>query len=176
MATVKLTDKPVVQELMDGDQVVLIQNGAVRRIDAKKLCGIGAYQFSVNDDGDLILTYEGDQAPDYAINNDGDLILTTADGDTINLGHVKGGKGDTGPQGKQGKEGPQGIPGPKGEKGDPGAQGIQGKEGPQGIPGPRGEKGDPGIDVTGAEDGSFLRVRGGKVVTEVLPAAKGVEF
>ena len=37
MATVKLTDKPVVQELMDGDQVVLIQNGAVRRIDAKNV-------------------------------------------------------------------------------------------------------------------------------------------
>lgn len=37
MATVKLTDKPVVQELMDGDQVVLIQNGAVRRIDAEKV-------------------------------------------------------------------------------------------------------------------------------------------
>ena len=176
MATVKLTDKPVVQELMDGDQVVLIQNGAVRLIDAKKLCGIGAYQFSVNDDGDLILTYEGDQPPQYAISNDGDLILTTADGDTINLGRVKGGNGDPGPQGKQGKEGPQGIPGPKGEKGDPGAQGIQGKEGPQGVPGPRGEKGDPGIDVTGAQDGSFLRVRNGKVVTEVLPAAEGGTF
>lgn len=37
MATVKLTDKPVVQELMDGDQVVLIQNDTVRRIDAKKV-------------------------------------------------------------------------------------------------------------------------------------------
>ena len=58
--------------------------------------GLGAYQFSVNDDGDLILTYEGDQPPQYAINNDGDLILTTADGDTINLGRVKGGKGDPG--------------------------------------------------------------------------------
>lgn len=152
MATVKLTGKPVVQELMDGDQVVLIQNGAVRLIDAKKLGGIGAYQFSVNDDGDLILTYEGDQPPQYAINNDGDLILTTADGDTINLGRVKGGKGDPGPQGKQGKDGPQGIPGP------------------------RGEKGDPGIDVTGAEDGSFLRVKNGKVVAEVLPAAEGGTF
>ena len=176
MATVKLTDKPVVQELMDGDQVVLIQNGTVRLIDAKKLGGIGAYQFSVNDDGDLILTYEGDQPPQYAINNDGDLILTTADGDTINLGRVKGGKGDPGPQGIQGKEGQQGVPGPKGEKGDPGAQGIQGKEGPQGVPGPQGEKGDPGIDVTGAEDGSFLRVRNGKVVTEVLPSAEGGTF
>lgn len=120
--------------------------------------GLGAYQFSVNDDGDLILTYEGDQPPQYAINNDGDLILTTADGDTINLGHVKGGKGDTGPQGIQGKEGPQGVPGPKGEKGDPGAQGIQGKEGPQGVPGPRGEKGDPGIDVTGAQVGQIAKI------------------
>mgnify|MGYP004697956529 CR=1 FL=1 len=148
------------------------------KVDAKA----GAYQFSVNDDGDLILTYEGDQPPQYAINNDGDLILTTADGDTINLGRVKGGKGDTGPQGIQGKEGPQGKPGPQGEKGDtgpqgtPGPQGEKGDTGPQGIPGPKGEKGDPGIDVTGAQDGSFLRVRNGKVVTEVLPAAEGVTF
>ena len=37
MATVKLTDKPVVQELMDGDQVVLIQSGAVRRIPAEQV-------------------------------------------------------------------------------------------------------------------------------------------
>lgn len=37
MATVKLTDKPVVQELMDGDQVMLIQNGAVRRIPAEQV-------------------------------------------------------------------------------------------------------------------------------------------
>lgn len=96
--------------------------------------GLGAYQFSVNDDGDLILTYEGDQPPQYAINNDGDLILTTADGDTINLGRVKGGKGDPGPQGPQGKEGPQGIPGP------------------------RGEKGDPGIDVTGAQVGQIAKI------------------
>ena len=120
--------------------------------------GLGAYQFSVNDDGDLILTYEGDQPPQYAISNDGDLILTTADGDTINLGRVKGGKGDPGPQGPQGKEGPQGIPGPRGEKGDAGAQGIQGKEGPQGVPGPRGEKGDPGIDVTGAQVGQIAKI------------------
>ena len=120
--------------------------------------GLGAYQFSVNDDGDLILTYEGDQPPQYAINNDGDLILTTADGDTINLGHVKGGKGVPGPQGPQGKEGPQGIPGPRGEKGDTGVQGIQGKEGPQGVPGPRGEKGDPGIDVTGAQVGQIAKI------------------
>ena len=111
--------------------------------------GLGAYQFSVNDDGDLILTYEGDQPTQYAINNDGDLILTTADGDTINLGRVKGGKGDTGPQGIQGKEGPQGKPGPQGEKGD---------TGPQGVPGPQGEKGDPGIDVTGAQVGQIAKI------------------
>ena len=120
--------------------------------------GLGAYQFSVNDDGDLILTYEGDQPPQYAINNDGDLILTTADGDTINLGRVKGEKGDPGPQGIQGKEGPQGIPGPQGIQGKDGPQGIQGKDGPQGIPGPKGEKGDPGIDITGATPGQIAKI------------------
>lgn len=126
--------------------------------------GLGAYQFSVNDDGDLILTYEGDQPPQYAINNDGDLILTTADGDTINLGHVKGGKGDPGPQGEKGDTGPQGIPGPQGIQGKEGPQGIPGPQGekgdtgPQGIPGPKGEKGDPGIDVTGAQVGQIAKI------------------
>lgn len=38
------------------------------------------------------------------------------------------------------------------------------------------ETGSGGIDVSGAEDGSFLRVRGGKVVAEVLPAAEGGTF
>lgn len=54
MATVKLTDKPVVQELMDGDQVVLIQNGAVRRIPAeqvgRKTPTIDLYSAGVNVD------------------------------------------------------------------------------------------------------------------------------
>lgn len=35
MATVKLTDKPVAEALGDGDQVVLIQGGAVKRIAAE---------------------------------------------------------------------------------------------------------------------------------------------
>lgn len=38
------------------------------------------------------------------------------------------------------------------------------------------ETGSGGIDVSGAEDGSFLRVRNGKVVAEVLPAAEGGTF
>lgn len=174
-------DKPIYDPVYKPDET---PDGAFLRWSSEKKkwvaekvgAKVGAYQFSVNDDGDLILTYEGDQPPQYAINNDGDLILTTADGDTINLGHVKGGKGDPGPQGIQGKEGPQGIPGPQGIQGKDGPQGIQGKDGPQGIPGPQGEKGDPGIDVTGAEDGSFLRVKNGKVVAEVLPAAEGGTF
>lgn len=128
-----LTQKPIYDPVDKPDET---PDGAFLRWSSEKKAWVaekvgakvGAYQFSVNDDGDLILTYEGDQPPQYAINNDGDLILTTADGDTINLGRVKG------------------------------------------------EKGDPGIDVTGAEDGSFLRVKNGKVVAEVLPAAEGGTF
>lgn len=37
MATVKLTGKPVAEALGDGDQVVLIQGGAVRRIAAEQV-------------------------------------------------------------------------------------------------------------------------------------------
>ena len=37
MATVKLTDKPVAEALGDGDQVVLIQGGAVKRIAAEQV-------------------------------------------------------------------------------------------------------------------------------------------
>lgn len=96
------------------DKGILLDGGTLKDVagndisaDVKSALNLGAYQFSINDDGDLILTSES--------------------GGTINLGHVRGGSGDS-------------------------------------------------IDVTGAEDGSFLRVRNGKVVAEVLPAAKGVNF
>lgn len=36
----------------------------------------GQYAFHVNEDGELILSYTGDTAPDMHINEDGDLILT----------------------------------------------------------------------------------------------------
>lgn len=36
----------------------------------------GVYAFNVNEDGDLILSYTGDDAPDFKINADGNLILT----------------------------------------------------------------------------------------------------
>ena len=39
MATVKLTDKPVAEALGDGDQLVLIQGGAVKRIAAELVGG-----------------------------------------------------------------------------------------------------------------------------------------
>ena len=54
-----------------------------------------AYQFSINDDGDLILTYIGDRAPNYFINEDGDLIMTSESGGAINLGRVKGENGNS---------------------------------------------------------------------------------
>lgn len=43
MATVKLTEKPVAEALGDGDQVVLIQGGAVRRIAAEQVGGQTPY-------------------------------------------------------------------------------------------------------------------------------------
>ena len=52
--------------------------------------GEGLYGFHINEDGDLILTYEGDTPPDYAINAAGELILTVEDGKTVNLGKVAG--------------------------------------------------------------------------------------
>lgn len=47
MATVKLTDKPVAETVQDGDQVVLIQGGAVRRIAAEQVAP--APDYGVND-------------------------------------------------------------------------------------------------------------------------------
>ena len=43
MATVKLTDKPVAEAVQDGDQLVLIQGGAVKRIAAELVGGQTPY-------------------------------------------------------------------------------------------------------------------------------------
>lgn len=100
MADVKLPDKPVVEALRPGDMVVIIKDGCVRLIQASKLGKSGAYGFAINADGDLVLTYEGDKPPNYEINEDGYLILTVGEGQTINLGKVKGVDGVNGAPGK----------------------------------------------------------------------------
>lgn len=79
------------------DKGILLDGGTLKDVagndisaDVKSALNLGAYQFSINDDGDLILTYIGDRAPNYSINEDGDLIMTSESGGTINLGHVRG--------------------------------------------------------------------------------------
>lgn len=83
------------------DKGILLDGGTLKDVDGndisadvKSALDLGAYQFSINDDGDLILTYIGDRAPNYSINEDGDLIMTSESGGTINLGHVRGEGGD----------------------------------------------------------------------------------
>ena len=58
--------------------------------------GSGLYGFHIDDDGDLILTYEGDTPPGYAINGDGDLVATLDGGQTLDLGRVTGAPGAPG--------------------------------------------------------------------------------
>ena len=47
-----------------------------RGINGVAVAADGVYAFNVNEDGDLILSYTGDDAPDFKINADGNLILT----------------------------------------------------------------------------------------------------
>ena len=104
-----------------------------------------AYGFHVDDAGDLILTYEGDEAPDFRINDAGELVQEL-DGAQVRVGRVvgpQGPRGDAGPQGPQGETGPQG---PKGDTGPQGPQGETGPQGPKGDTGPQGPQGEPGSD------------------------------
>lgn len=55
----------------------------------------GLFGFSVDENGDLILSYTGDDPPPFEINDDGDLVYTL-NGNTINLGRVVGGGGSGG--------------------------------------------------------------------------------
>lgn len=105
MATVKLTDKPVAEAVQDGDQVVLIQGGAIKLLPVDKLGNGGAYGFAVDEDGHLILTYEGDIPPNYTINSQGHLILTVGNDQTIDLGQVKGTNGKGVPEATREDEG-----------------------------------------------------------------------
>ena len=129
----------------------------------------GLYGFHVDENGYLILSYTGDNPPDFRIDENGDLIYTINDQD-INIGHVvvDGSEGTGGGttdynalQNKpaingivlQGnvsstslgiKDGEQGPAGPQGEKGDTGPQGPKGDQGEQGPEGPQGPKGETG--------------------------------
>lgn len=60
--------------------------------------------FQVNEDGDLIQTFEdGEVAPNFRLTTDGDLEYVLENGTSVNLGHVRGEKGEAGnlPEGGQ---------------------------------------------------------------------------
>ena len=62
--------------------------------DGSTVTATGLWGVEVDENGDLILTYVGDEVPPLSINEDGDLIYTL-DGNEVNLGHVVGGDGQT---------------------------------------------------------------------------------
>lgn len=70
------------------------------------------------------------------LTSSGDLVLKRTDGESLNVGRVKGGKGD------KGEPGARGAKGDKGERGDKGDKGV------------KGDKGDPGI----ADDSSVAEL------------------
>lgn len=55
----------------------------------------GLYAFHIDENGDLIITYTGEEIPPFSINQNGDLIYTLA-GNEVNIGHVVGGGGTGG--------------------------------------------------------------------------------
>lgn len=55
----------------------------------------GLYAFHIDKNGDLIITYTGDEVPPFSIDENGDLIYTLA-GNEVNIGHVVGGGGTGG--------------------------------------------------------------------------------
>lgn len=89
---------------------------------------------------------------------DGELIITYANGETVNVGTVKGADGTMtfedlteaqkatlkGEKGDPGEQGPQGEAGPQGPRGETGPQGPQGKTGATGSQGAQGPKGNTG--------------------------------
>lgn len=113
--------------------------------DGTAIAADGLWGVRVDENGDLILTYTGDDIPPLSINEDGDLIYTL-DGNEVNLGHVVGGDGGGGTTDYNlllNKPSINGIPlqgnltteelGIRdGQDGAPGADGATGPEGPPG--------------------------------------------
>lgn len=63
------------------------------------------------------------QTPEFNIGSDGHLYVTV-DGETTDLGEVKGQKGDKGDKGEKGDQGEQGAPGKDGKDGKDGQDGV----------------------------------------------------
>ena len=78
------------------------------------------------------------------INDAGELVVTYDNGDTENLGEVKGVDGQDGEDGERGPKGDKGDTGAAGKDGADGKNGVDGQDGKDGKQGPKGDKGDKG--------------------------------
>lgn len=84
------TEATVTKTVEDG--TVKLNFGLPQGADGGAIAADGLWGVRVDENGDLILTYVGDNIPPLSINEDGDLIYTL-DGNEVNLGHVVGGAG-----------------------------------------------------------------------------------
>lgn len=137
------TEATVTKTVEDG--TVKLNFGLPQGADGGAIAADGLWGVRVDENGDLILTYVGDNIPPLSINEDGDLIYTL-DGNEVNLGHVVGGDGGGGTTDYNlllNKPSINGIPlhgnltteelGIRdGQDGAPGADGAPGPEGPPG--------------------------------------------
>ena len=60
----------------------------------------GYVSFSVDENGNLICTYTGDEVPPFRLRADGHLYIDMSTGNDIDLGNVTGEQGPQGPAGK----------------------------------------------------------------------------
>lgn len=140
--------------------------------DGSTISATGLWGVNVDSNGDLIVTYVGDNPPPLSIDENGDLIYTL-NGNQIVIGNVGTGGGGGGTMdytlllnkpsingiplqgnltteqlgvkdGQDGATGPEGPQGPQGEKGEKGDTGPQGPQGPKGDTGATGPQGEPG--------------------------------
>lgn len=137
------TEATVTKTVEDG--TVKLNFGLPQGADGGAIAADGLWGVRVDENGDLILTYVGDDIPPLSINEDGDLIYTL-DGNEVNLGHVVGGDGGGGATDYNlllNKPSINGVPlqgnltteelGIRdGQDGAPGADGATGPEGPPG--------------------------------------------
>ena len=114
----------------------------------------GYWGTSIDESGNLVITYTGDEAPPLSINENGELVYTLDGGTEVNLGQVKGEKGDPG---SEGPAGPQGETGP---------------QGPAGADGADGKTPVRGVDYWTTEDQQQIVAD----VLAALPTAEGVQF
>ena len=88
------------------------------------------------------------------INDAGELVVTYDNGDTENLGEVKGVDGQDGEDGERGPKGDKGDTGAAGKDGADGKNGVDGQDGKDGKQGPKGDKGDKGDTGAPGKDGA----------------------